>query len=94
VKNKAPAFTFMKSKTRTIEVVREDEYLEKVYFLTVPYFESITDNIKDDFNLEVSRISCKTKCNDLLEASDRLLAQLRRERDILKNPVIFALTRY
>jgi hypothetical protein len=86
-KAKVAAFEFMRSKTRTIEVVRQDEYLEKVYFLTVPYFEAITDNIKDQFNLDVSRISCKTKCNDLLEASGKLLAQLRRERDILKNKV-------
>lgn len=89
VKAKTAAFEFMRLKTRTIEVVREDEYLEKVYFLTVPYFEAITKNIKDEFNLNVSRVSCKTKCNDLLEASRALLKKLRRERDILKNPVYF-----
>lgn len=90
VKSKAAALDFMRSKTRSIEVVREDDKLERVYFLTVPYFDAITDNIKDDFNLEVTRVSCKTKCNDLLEASAKLLSQIRKERDILKNRVIMA----
>ena len=78
------ALAFMAKKTRSIEVVRQDELLERVYFLTLPYFEAITDEIKDEFNQEVSRVSCKTKCNDLLEQSKLLLFKLKTERNVLK----------
>lgn len=85
MRGKKAAYQFMAQKTRSIEVVRADECLERVYFLTLPYFEAITDNIKDEFNQEVTRVSCKTKCNDLLEKSKELISKVKTERNILKN---------
>ena len=81
------AMDFMKRKTNAIEVVRSDGKLERTYFLSLPYFEAITDEIKDKFNQEVCRDSCKTKCNDLLEKSFVLTQQLKKEREFLRNRV-------
>ena len=88
IKFKPAALRFMREKTRSLEVVRQDEVLERVYFLTVPYFEAINDNIKDEFNQEVCRVSCKTKCNDLIEIKDELLYKLKRERQIVKHRLL------
>ena len=84
---KKHALEFMEKKTRSIEVVREDNMLEKVFFISYPYFEAITDEIKDRFNQVVCRDSCKTKCNDLLEASLVLTKKLKKERELLKSKV-------
>lgn len=64
--------------------------LEKVHFVKLPYFSSLTKRIKDKFHQEVNRISCKTKCSDLLHEHDSLLKDLKREAQVAS----FAVSRF
>lgn len=88
------ALKFMKSHTRSIEIVRVDGHLERIYFLAEPYMEAINDDVKGEFNLEVNRASCKNKCNDLLEKRQKLILRVKRERVIQKNKLLHLISKF
>ena len=66
----------------SIEIVNMKGKLEKIYFVKLPYFNSLTKRIKEKFQREVNRISCKTKCSDLLHEHDNLIKDIKREAQV------------
>jgi hypothetical protein len=88
------ALKFMKSHTRSIEIVRKDKNMERIYFMSEPYMEAINDDVKGEFNLEVNRASCKNKCNDLLEKRKKLILRVKRERVIQMNKLLHLISKF
>jgi hypothetical protein len=73
---------FYEKSLLSIEIVNMKGALEKIHFVKLPYFSSLTDRIKDKFHQEVNRISCKTKCSDLLHEHEDLIKDLKREAQV------------
>ena len=69
-------------------MVREDQKLEKAYFFRLPYFSALKKEIKTQFNQNVNRLSCKTKCTDLQENSHEIINSMKREDYISKVVVV------
>lgn len=70
---KDDTYGFFEKNIAHIEVLREDQNLEKIYFYLLPFTRAITKDTKIKFNREVPRISSKSKVNDLLEKSGKLI---------------------
>ena len=87
------AFNFFKKNTAHIEVLREDNHLEKTYFSIPPFCSAISEvrylnkdhflickqETKKKFNQEVDRISAKSKCMFLLKEADQYIEIIKFE---------------
>lgn len=91
---KTEAFKFFDKLLINIEVVRDDNQLEKVYFIKYEIFSSLTSIQKKKFNLEVKRLTSKTKCIDLQTKSTEIIASMKRERQLLQLPLFKFVSTY
>lgn len=79
---------FYEDKMISLEIVRPDNDLERIFFYKLPFFDSLTKDIKTKFNNEVNRMSCKTKCSDLQKKRKNLIAKIKREYQIRRFKVL------
>lgn len=77
-------FNFFENSLLSIEIVHENSNLERIFFFKLPYFDSLTKSIKNKFNEDVNRMSCKTKCNDLLHNHEIIINEIKREAYITR----------
>lgn len=73
------ASRFFKKNSANIEVLREDNHLEKTYFYLPPFCHAITKDTKIQFNNTVNRSSAKSKCLHLIKESSDLIDVIKYE---------------
>lgn len=82
------AFKFFEDKILSIEIVREDNCLERIFFFKLPFFDALTKDIKTKFNKNVTRMSCKTKCNEMVQGHEDIIEEIKRESQIIRFKLI------
>jgi hypothetical protein len=75
---------FFQENTLHIEILREDDRLEKTYFYCPPFCKALDKETKLTFNREADRISVKSKVTSLVKSSNRLI-QVMKHNSRLKN---------
>ena len=71
------ALDFFNKYTKHVEIVRQDKFLEKVYFYLPPFCEGLTNDIKQEFNDNAVRISLKSKQNSLVSQSSEIITKMK-----------------
>lgn len=75
------AFDFYSNNSASIEVIRNDN-IEIVYFILLPYTQKLPKEIKIEFHDKVDRSSTKSKVQNLINESDRLIEICKHEETL------------